>query len=301
MRRASAWTPSVPSGRTFRPSASAWGTRASGMYTAVRWFGPGRSCTEKLRSCTMPASAFFADCPSPSRPPATIPWWWSGLHCPTAWRSPPGPSATAPPERRPKWMRSWGCGTGIFPSRGCSSIRNPFSPPRATTCCATFSPETTMDVRTALARLAERGDLTQAEARAVFSEVMAGEATPAQIGGLLMGLRTKGEVAEEIAGAAEAMRALSLRVDVDAPHLVDTCGTGGSGEVKLFNVSTAAAFVAAAAGAHVAKHGNRKMTSASGSADVLEAAGVNLALTPAQIAECIREVGVGFLFAQAHH
>lgn len=157
-----------------------------------------------------------------------------------------------------------------------------------------------MDVRTALARLAEHKALSQAESRQVFAQVMSGEATPAQIGALLMGFRLKGETAEEIAGAAETMRALSTRVMVDVPHLVDTCGTGGSG-AKLFNVSTAAAFVAAAAGAHVAKHGNRKMTSASGSADVLEAAGVNLALTPEQIAHCIREVGVGFLFAQAHH
>lgn len=157
-----------------------------------------------------------------------------------------------------------------------------------------------MDVRTALARLAEHQALSQAESRQVFAQVMSGEATPAQIGALLMGFRLKGETAEEIAGAAETMRALSTRVTVDVPHLVDTCGTGGSG-AKLFNVSTAAAFVAAAAGAHVAKHGNRKMTSASGSADVLEAAGVNLALTPEQIAHCIREVGVGFLFAQAHH
>jgi anthranilate phosphoribosyltransferase len=129
---------------------------------------------------------------------------------------------------------------------------------------------------------------------------MSGEATPAQIGGLLMAMRVKGETAEEIAGAAETMRALSTRVEVDAPYLVDTCGTGGSG-AKLFNISTAAAFVAAAAGARVAKHGNRKMSSMSGSADVLEAAGVKLTLTPAQIARCIREVGVGFLFAQTHH
>ncbi len=157
-----------------------------------------------------------------------------------------------------------------------------------------------MDVRSALGRLAEGRDLAQEEARQVFTEVMSGEATPAQIGALLMGLRVKGETAEEIAGAAQAMRALSTRVQVDVPHLVDTCGTGGSG-AKLFNISTAAAFAAAAAGAHVAKHGNRKMSSASGSADVLEAAGTNLALTPEQCAQCIREVGVGFLFAQAHH
>ena len=129
----------------------------------------------------------------------------------------------------------------------------------------------------------------------------AGEATPAQIGGVLMALRARGETAAEIAGAAEAMRAVSLKVDVVAPHLVDTAGTGGSGPAKLFNISTAAAFAAAAAGAHVAKHGNRGMTSASGSADVLEAAGVDLSLRPEQIARCITEVGIGFMFAQTHH
>ncbi len=157
-----------------------------------------------------------------------------------------------------------------------------------------------MDIKTALAAVAEGHDLAQADTRDVFMTVMSGDATPAQIGGLLMGLRVKGETAEEIAGAAQAMRALSTKVEVDAEYLVDTCGTGGSG-AKLFNISTAAAFVAAAAGAKVAKHGNRKMTSQSGSADVLEAAGVNLTLTPEQIGHCISEVGVGFLFAQAHH
>jgi anthranilate phosphoribosyltransferase len=99
----------------------------------------------------------------------------------------------------------------------------------------------------------------------------------------------------------DAMRGLSIRVDISAPYLVDTCGTGGSGDAKLFNVSTAAAFVTAAAGAHVAKHGNRGMSSKSGSADVLEAAGVQLNLTPQQIGRCISEVGVGFMFAPAHH
>jgi anthranilate phosphoribosyltransferase len=157
-----------------------------------------------------------------------------------------------------------------------------------------------MDVRTALARLAERKHLSQEESRSIFAQVMTGDATQAQIGALLMGFRVNGESAEEIAGAAQTMRALSTRVEVDVPYLVDTCGTGGSG-AKLFNISTAAAFVAAAAGAHVAKHGNRKMTSASGSADLLEAAGARLDLAPPQIARCIREVGVGFLFAQAHH
>jgi anthranilate phosphoribosyltransferase len=156
------------------------------------------------------------------------------------------------------------------------------------------------DIKQALARLVEHRDLSQAETREIFLTVMSGEATPAQIGALLTGLRVKGETVDEIAGAAQTMRSLSVKVDVDTPNLIDTCGTGGSG-VKLFNISTAAAFTVAAAGAQVAKHGNRKMTSFSGSADVLEAAGVNINLTPDQIAHCIREVGVGFLFAQAHH
>jgi len=157
-----------------------------------------------------------------------------------------------------------------------------------------------MDIQSALAELADGHDLSRNDTRDVFRAVMSGEATAAQIGGLLMALRMKGETPAEIAGAAETMRELSTKVSVDVPYLVDTCGTGGSG-AKLFNISTAAAFVAAAAGARVAKHGNRKMTSQSGSADVLEAAGVNLDLTPDQIAQCISEVGVGFLFAQAHH
>jgi anthranilate phosphoribosyltransferase len=157
-----------------------------------------------------------------------------------------------------------------------------------------------MNIETALEQLASGHNLSQADTREVFAQVMSGKASAAQIGGLLMAMRVKGETAQEIAGAAETMRALSLKVNVSDPYLVDTCGTGGSG-VKLFNISTAAAFVAAAAGAKVAKHGNRKMTSQSGSADVLEAAGVNLELRPEQIAKCITDVGVGFLFAQAHH
>ena len=157
-----------------------------------------------------------------------------------------------------------------------------------------------MNIQPALAKLFDAQDLTQEETRQVFSEVMSGQATHAQIGALLAALRVKGETPAEIAGAAQSMRELSVKVDVDLPYLVDTCGTGGSG-AKLFNISTAAAFVAAAAGAKVAKHGNRKMTSYSGSADVLEAAGVNIELSPEQIAHCIRDVGVGFLFAQAHH
>jgi anthranilate phosphoribosyltransferase len=129
---------------------------------------------------------------------------------------------------------------------------------------------------------------------------MTGQATPAQIGGFLIGLRMKGETVDEIAAAAKVMRDLATRVDVAGPHLVDTCGTGGDG-ASTFNISTASAIVTAAAGARVAKHGNRSVSSSSGSADVLEAAGVKLDLTPAQVAACIDRVGVGFLFAPQHH
>ena len=157
-----------------------------------------------------------------------------------------------------------------------------------------------MNIPEALVRIVEGNNLSQADAATVFQQIMSGEATPGQIGALLAALRVKGETAAEIAGAALTMRALSTKVPAVSETLVDTCGTGGSGS-KLFNVSTAAAFVAASAGAKVAKHGNRKMTSFSGSADVLEAAGVSLSLTPQQIATCIDEIGVGFMFAQAHH
>ena len=158
-----------------------------------------------------------------------------------------------------------------------------------------------MQMSEALASLVARRSLSRADTRSVFDTIMAGEATPAQIAGVLVGLKAKGETVDEIVGAAQAMRAVSTKVDVDVPYLVDTCGTGGSGTAKRFNISTAAAFVAAAAGAHVAKHGNRGASSPSGSADVLEAAGAGIELDPGQIARCIREVGVGFLFAQRHH
>ena len=158
-----------------------------------------------------------------------------------------------------------------------------------------------MDFSEALTHIIDGEKLNQANTKAIFDTIMAGEASPAQIGGILMALRVRGESPEEIAGAAEAMRQVSTKVTVDVANLVDTCGTGGSGSSKLFNISTAAAFVVAGAGGHVAKHGNRGMTSQSGSADLLEAAGVNIALTPEQIARCIKEIGVGFLFAQTHH
>lgn len=157
-----------------------------------------------------------------------------------------------------------------------------------------------MDMPTALRLVTERRDLSASEMEQVMRIMMTGEATPAQIGGFLIGLRMKGETADEIAAAATVMRDLAAHVVVDVPHLVDTCGTGGDG-ASTFNISTAVAFVAAAAGAHVAKHGNRSVSSKSGSADVLEAAGVNLDLDPEQVSRCITDVGVGFLFAPKHH
>jgi anthranilate phosphoribosyltransferase len=129
--------------------------------------------------------------------------------------------------------------------------------------------------------------------------MMSGEATPAEIGAFLTALRLKGETADEVTGMARVMREHSLHVKVDGP-LVDTCGTGGDGQ-RTFNVSTAAVFVAAGAGARVAKHGNRAMSSACGSADVLEALGAKIDLNPEQVGECIEKTGVGFMFAQAFH
>jgi anthranilate phosphoribosyltransferase len=155
-------------------------------------------------------------------------------------------------------------------------------------------------IQQALSRLLDGHDLTRAEARGVMDEVMAGEATPAQIAGFLVALRAKGETAEEIAGCAEAMREHALVVRPARDDLVDTAGTGGDGAGTL-NISTAAALVAAAAGAAVAKHGNRAVSSASGSADVLEALGFELELPPERIARSIDELGFGFLFAPAHH
>lgn len=157
-----------------------------------------------------------------------------------------------------------------------------------------------MDMQTAIRAVTERRDLSAAEMRSVMRLIMTGQATPAQIGGFLVGLRMKGETVEEIAAAAEVMRELATRVGVSGPYLVDTCGTGGDG-VHTFNISTAAAFVVAAAGGKVAKHGNRSVSSRSGSADVLEAAGVSLELSPEQVAQCVNEVGVGFLFAPKFH
>lgn len=159
-----------------------------------------------------------------------------------------------------------------------------------------------MQIKEALSLLVEGHSLSQAQMAVVMRQIMTGEATAAQIGGFLVALKIKGETIDEIAGAVQVMRELATPVAI-APGrapLVDTCGTGGDGS-PLFNVSTAAALVVAAAGGRVAKHGNRSITSVSGSADVLEAAGVNLGLKPEQVARCVEQLGVGFMFAQAHH
>lgn len=157
-----------------------------------------------------------------------------------------------------------------------------------------------MEIREALKQVVGGRDLTTAEMREVMHGIMAGSCTDAQIGGFLTGLRMKGETVDEITGAVQVMRELASRVCFDQDDLVDTCGTGGDGQ-NIFNVSTAAAFVVAAAGGRVAKHGNRAVSGSSGSADLLETAGVYLALSPEQVARCIDTVGVGFMFAPAHH
>lgn len=157
-----------------------------------------------------------------------------------------------------------------------------------------------MTLQEAIQAVIDGQNLTADEMTAVMKLIMTGEATPAQIGGFLVGLRMKGETVDEIAAAAKVMRQLAAPVEIEADHLVDIVGTGGDG-AHTFNISTACTFVVAAAGGHVAKHGNRSVSSSSGSADLLEQAGVNLQLTPEQVAECIRQVGVGFMFAPLHH
>ena len=157
-----------------------------------------------------------------------------------------------------------------------------------------------MNIQEAIQAVTQGRDLSSEEMTSVMRAIMTGETTPAQSGGFLIGLRMKGETVDEIAAAAAVMRELSTPVETAVTHLVDTCGTGGDAS-GTFNVSTASAFVVAAAGGRVAKHGNRSVSSESGSADVLEAAGVKLDLDPQKVAHCIEEVGVGFLFAPMHH
>ena len=157
-----------------------------------------------------------------------------------------------------------------------------------------------MNLQQAIATVIDRRDLSHDDMKNVIRLIMTGEATQAQIGGFLVGLRMKGETVDEIAAAAKVMRDLTHKVDVSDNHIVDIVGTGGDGS-STFNISTASCFVVAAAGGKVAKHGNRSISSKSGSADLLEAAGANLDLTPEQVEQCIERIGVGFMFAPRHH
>lgn len=164
----------------------------------------------------------------------------------------------------------------------------------------TEATEYALSLPQALAKLTVGGDLTLEEARAVMSQIMKGEATNAQIAGIVIALRMKGETVDEITGFAEAMRSFSDRVRTKHEGLLDTCGTGGSG-IHKFNISTSSAIIAAAAGARVAKHGNRAMSGKAGSADVLEALGVNIQLTAEEAADCLERTGICFMFAQLYH
>ena len=157
-----------------------------------------------------------------------------------------------------------------------------------------------MNMQQAIKAVTERRDLSADEMTSVMRTIMTGEASPAQIGGFLIGLRMKGETIDEIAAAAGVMRELATGVTVTGEHVVDIVGTGGDGS-NTFNISTASSFVVAAAGGTVAKHGNRSVSSKSGSADLLEAAGVNLELNAEQVSRCIHETGIGFMFAPKHH
>ena len=158
-----------------------------------------------------------------------------------------------------------------------------------------------MNINQAIKAVIEKKHLNESDMHDVMNSIMTGQTTDAQIGAFLVGLSMKGETIEEITASAKVMRSLATPVEIKSnKYLVDTCGTGGDG-LGLFNISTASAFVVAAAGGKVAKHGNRSISSKSGSADVLESAGVNLNLSPSLISECITQIGVGFMFAPAHH
>ncbi len=157
-----------------------------------------------------------------------------------------------------------------------------------------------MIMQQAIQRLLDKQNLSADEMQQIMRIIMTGGATDAQIGGFLIALRCKGESVDEIAAAVAVMRELAAKVPVQGEHIIDTCGTGGDG-ANTFNISTTCAFVVAAAGGQVAKHGNRSVSSSSGSADVLEAAGVNLQLSAEQVGQCVKDIGVGFLFAPKHH
>ena len=157
-----------------------------------------------------------------------------------------------------------------------------------------------MDIQSAISQVSARRNLTREDMSEIILEILEGKVTDAQIGAFLIALSMKGETVDEVLGAVGVMRDLSTKVEIDEPNLIDTCGTGGTG-IGIFNVSTTSALVASSCGAKIAKHGNRSATRKSGSADLLEQAGVSLSLTPEQVASCIQEIGLGFMFAQAHH
>ena len=157
-----------------------------------------------------------------------------------------------------------------------------------------------MDIQSAISQVSSGKNLSKDDMSEIILEILEGKVTDAQIGAFLIALSMKGETVDEVIGAVSVMRNLSTKVEVNAPNLIDTCGTGGTG-IGIFNVSTTSAFIASSCGAKIAKHGNRSATRKSGSADLLEQAGVSLSLTPEQVASCIEEVGLGFMFAQAHH
>ena len=157
-----------------------------------------------------------------------------------------------------------------------------------------------MNIQEAISLVSSNNNLTQVEMSEIMSEILNGKSTDAQIGAFLIALSIKGETVDEVLGAVYAMRHLSTKVETNCLNLIDTCGTGGTG-IGIFNVSTTSAFVASYCGAKVAKHGNRTSTRKSGSADLLEEAGVSLSLKPDEVAKCIEEIGIGFMFAPSHH
>ncbi len=157
-----------------------------------------------------------------------------------------------------------------------------------------------MNFQQSLQHLLDKQDLSAEQMQSLMRQIMSGQVSDAQMAGFLIALRSKGETVTEITAAATVMREFATTIAIQGEHLIDTCGTGGDG-ANTFNISTTCAFVVAAAGGQVAKHGNRSVSSCCGSADVLEAAGVNLDLSAAQVSQCVREIGIGFLFAPKHH